>query len=602
MKQKYIKSPSEVLAENEIDLAKANHTGASNPWVLGLQGLGGMMMNTGMNMTNNALGSGENFGDLFKNAPTAAYGANVGGPGDKKKKGKKDKPLTEADAKSVNESDGLAFNAEMANSWLEKITPKEPAPAPSLDFGKLKDVKYFDIVGNEGDAIVIQNTKNNPHNGHTIKQNMDYLRELNPEKDIKLKFMAYGGQVEGDVPVEAEGGEVLTTVEGESAELKGPKHKDGGIDLMLGMGDKIFSDRITKEGKTMAERETARQKNITKLEKMLEKTPGDAVLKKSMKRTAENNAAEEESDLAAQQAVRQVMELANPPKDLKAPWGFDPTMLMGALQGMGASLPDFASLFSGTSDNMHTGDPAKDYGTSSADMDFEPQIGDIEMEFLDTEEKEGFGVDDILGGMSAGDVMGMAGNLYSGVAPMMHTKNTRAKDTPNVNHYENFGEEGLETIDETKEFASQNNDRLKTDIAKNTNAAKRSGRVGARGVNTQRAMDLAVEQGSNNALSSASNNFASQMMQILGKEGQMENIQDQVVMGGEESRDMKDRADKDNHATQMAQNIVGMGESVQQMGKDMNNVKQNEIIMKMLSQLSNYGLGFDKGLNVTKNN
>src|SRR6187402_2492274 len=79
-----------------------------------------------------------------------------------------------------------------------------------------------------------------------------------------LATMALGGMAYG-VPINAEGKE---------AELKGPSHANGGIDLDVPNGTEIFSQRLKgPDGKTMADRKKLREKNIGKIDKLLEETP-----------------------------------------------------------------------------------------------------------------------------------------------------------------------------------------------------------------------------------------------------------------------------------------------------------------------------------------
>jgi hypothetical protein len=405
---------------------------------------------------------------------------------------------------------------------------------------------------------------------------------------MMLSKFALGG-MPGTQIVEAEGGEVVTKANGQSVELEGNKHEQGGVNIMAELGDKIFSERLVgPDGKTMAEREKLRQKRLSKLEKLLEKRPGDSALKNTLRRTASANEMEEHSDLEAQEAAKkQMLELAGKDVIQKAAYGLnlDPEFLMKSMNALMSQNVGGQNIFGDDNLASETGD--KTISTDSK-VSEETSATDI----LPGEQEDG-----AMAGMSAGDVTGIAGNMFSSIAPLINTMNSRATDTPNENHYQGFGEDALAANDAAKDSAKEINDTLKSDITKSSQAAKRSGRIGARGINTQRAMDLATEQGAQDSQTKAANQFAQQMMSILRQQSQLENIQDQVVMSGEEQKDLRDRADKDAHYSNIGQNLASIGQGIQQTGKDLNAVKQNEIIQKMLNQLSKYGK-FDKDYNI----
>lgn len=70
---------------------------------------------------------------------------------------------------------------------------------------------------------------------------------------------------------------------------------------------------------------------------------------------------------------------------------------------------------------------------------------------------------------------------------------------------------------------------------------------------------------------------------------------------GETARDIADRQDDDNFNTQLAQNLVGVGQGVQQIGKDLNQVQQNDVLLNLVNQLKKYGYTVDARGNVTSN-
>ena len=113
-------------------------------------------------------------------------------------------------------------------------------------------------------------------------------------------------------------------------------------------------------------------------------------------------------------------------------------------------------------------------------------------------------------------------------------------------------------------------------------------RNSARGVNTQRALDLAADLNKNAAESDIYSNFANQMMSIAGAEANMELAQDEAVMSGEEKRDLADRQDRDAYYTQRGIALANRGQGIQQIGKNLNVTELNKIKLKLLESLGEY--------------
>lgn len=116
---------------------------------------------------------------------------------------------------------------------------------------------------------------------------------------------ASGGEFEGEV--ELEGGEVIETPNGEMAELTGPSHESGGIDMLLPEGTEVFSKRLKgPDGKTFAERKKSRERKLSRLNSLLEKDPMDYLLKKTLEDTQVGFEAQEKEDLAKMEFAREL--------------------------------------------------------------------------------------------------------------------------------------------------------------------------------------------------------------------------------------------------------------------------------------------------------
>jgi hypothetical protein len=80
----------------------------------------------------------------------------------------------------------------------------------------------------------------------------------------------------------------------------------------------------------------------------------------------------------------------------------------------------------------------------------------------------------------------------------------------------------------------------------------------------------------------------------------MQNQKDQVVMGGEQARDLADRQDRDNFFSQMARDIATKGFGMQNIGKSLNEIKARKVSGKAINNLSdNFNVNINTG-NISK--
>lgn len=413
---------------------------------------------------------------------------------------------------------------------------------------------------------------------------------------------AYGGKV----PSNIEGGEVVELPDGQVADAKGPSHEAGGIDLMLPGGSEVFSKRIKIDGVTIADRKKKREKRTVTLEDLLKANETDALVKNSLDRTKKNNEKEEQFDNNVQKVVGDILE---PPKEKFAyggPVDGENPLMKLIMQGMNG-LQDNSYGGIGTPTNEIEGitltPTMRPMSTNMNGIIEKPSAisGTIPGNTPSTE-KEGFDWEGIMNGLDIGDLgnaVGMAGNIYSAFAPMNNTLKNRAGDTPNINAYANFGQDALNKLNESEQYIDQMKDEAIGDLELSKQGTINRNNNSARGINTLRALNLATDSMFNNGVSDIYNSSAGQMMQLLGQEAQFENVQDQMVMKGEESKDLADRMDRDNFFSQMAEDISTKGTGIQQIGKDINQVKQNDVMMNLINQLSQYGITVDKKGNLT---
>lgn len=355
-------------------------------------------------------------------------------------------------------------------------------------------------------------------------------------------YAAMGGSGSAGKKIEVEGDEVFETESGIVGEFKGKKHEQGGIDVTLNEKTNIFSDRILVGGKSIADRKKQRENKLRKIENQLSNNPNDKITKNTYERTKISFDREEMKDLQTQNLIGIIMGQESEKAGLKAQYGlFD----------------WFKTAFGGE------------------------------------EGEEGEGI-----GTTFGDVLSIGGNMFSGIAPLLNTLKNRASDTPNINAFENFGQDALDANEQSKDYIEGVRDNQLKDIDRSVVGAKRTARQGSRSINTQRATDLTIDQSANQSKENIYDTFAKQMLGVFSQESQLENQQDHAVMTGEQLRDENDRKDKDAFFTNKAQNLASLGQAIQQTGKDLNQAEQQKVIKKLLDQLSKYGITFDSDFNL----
>ena len=124
--------------------------------------------------------------------------------------------------------------------------------------------------------------------------------------------------------VEVEGGEVYETPQGQVGKFKGPSHDQGGIPLEVvdtpvanpNQGDvqketKVYSVDLMLQGKSLAERKEARERQTANLEKIASEPLVDQAIKNSAKRKMMAVQKEEAGDLAFQEKVNNMQQLAD---------------------------------------------------------------------------------------------------------------------------------------------------------------------------------------------------------------------------------------------------------------------------------------------------
>ena len=460
---------------------------------------------------------------------------------------------------------------------------------------------------------------------------------------------AKGGTV-NNPRVEVEGQEVAELPDGQVGEFKGPSHEEGGIKMNLPEGTDIYSKRIKVEGKTMAERKLARERKIESLMKLIEKNPLDKTLKQTLKKVQENNTFLDEKDMLIQntlhsynQGIKRAYggtledEDFEDDEELNDEFSYadyiedeeeddnfyyddeeesedesymyedeeedyddedeedeEEYKMGGTVKkfALGGPIPVFSSKVNPLIHNIVNSyilgnDPLTQNIVDTTDRPgVEPTDSGVEK--TTTPEKEGFNLNKLFGDISLGDAIGMAGSLKGAYTGKKNTLANRASDNPNINYFKNYGKEGLETLKGAKGVFQSTRDANLEDINRQRTSIVKRNNNSARGINTQRALNLASDSKITDAKNKVYQDYATKLSSMLLKQSNLENQQDLRVMSGEAQRDMNDRRDKDNFYTQLGIDEQSIATGIQKFGKNLNKGLERKLNAQALSMLSKW--------------
>ncbi len=415
--------------------------------------------------------------------------------------------------------------------------------------------------------------------------------------------LAFGSSSVGDVPVEVEGGEVARTPEGDTIKFKGKKHEQGGIEGTLPEYTQVFSERLKKGEISFAKEEEKRAKELASLDKRIEKNPYDMMLKETKKIVENRHEKERQESLALQETLKSLaINIRGAEK-----------VLQGAGQKLAGGTPSlkyFSDLERPTEDVDMSYPVQLDtllQNTQSKNLNVGvPTISDIKVQPSSVEVPiKGKGVlgnfmtslegkAPQIASIPAGDYMGLLGTAYASVAPLLETQKNRATDTPNIDYAKNYGRDSLAKLGEMKQELSGYQTLAEKKLAEKENAARDRLRNSARGINTLRALDTAVNVQTNRALDDLYLGMAESTMGILGQEANMLEKIDAVTAESAAQRDIADKMDKDLYHTQLAKDKVSVGQGLQQMGRNVNLIKYRNDMEKLTEQYNQNLLTYDQ--------
>ena len=145
--------------------------------------------------------------------------------------------------------------------------------------------------------------------------------------------------------------------------------------------------------------------------------------------------------------------------------------------------------------------------------------------------------------LTSGDILGIAGNVVKANRAHKDTLSEIATSLPNVNSFDGFGQNALQTLQGNAGLLQQMYDPSTQQLRGRTNANMAQSRGSARGVNQMRAMDLANIQAENQAQAQLNTAHAGQVVANNNTIAQQQNLIDQAEMKGAADKRLADQQD-----------------------------------------------------------
>jgi hypothetical protein len=536
---------------------------------------------------------------------------------------------------------------------LQNYVPASLKPAVTLID------KGFDNYGRIGDVFDTLKTMS-PFGGMIVteeqKQEQEDMKKVPQYKYGGRTKYAMGGKsyaaMDGQVPIEVESGEFLQPPFGGGEMVTGnTTHAQGGVDVTVPGGTQIFSDRISIDGKTLAQRAATRDKSRRRLSKNQTDVPGKNTLSRLLE--------EEKLDTA----ITQIASQANPPG--KAPWGTDgkyyPNQsvmpqgvgLMPEIDRIKQGLPESGydtvpiappplaqraqgpqrvpiQTFYGTDadgtvisyDSEEARTRGYQEGTSVHDAGVTTQYrlpGPPKIDapiYKDTAAKikaynkanpdvkttgmdlgSGGGFDMGGSGAMSGTMVGAASSLVGlGLQYMVGKDAIKDLSRRNKNNWEDYGNWALREQRGVEQQAYANHERAKNDFLREqtiaANTARRSVRQGAQSMNTLRAGLGITEEGIGRNITAGhaglNSNFGQQLLQLGQQKVNLAQDIDRTRRTGQDAYDERMRQIVGDYYSNMSELSAGLSNIGQSAGNTMNTMYTQKQERNLINEMSPY--------------
>jgi hypothetical protein len=189
---------------------------------------------------------------------------------------------------------------------------------------------------------------------------------------------------------------------------------------------------------------------------------------------------------------------------------------------------------------------------------------------------------------AVGDITKLIGNYLGMTAGIKTAAESRSTDITHTNVYKNAGKESQRLLDNAKQGIETNKAQAIVKASDVNRGGKRGGRNSARGVNQMRAMDWLYDTALQTQIADISAKAAEQISGIDVQKSSVAMNADQLKGQGEYQAAMANEAAKDAYYTALGLGRKDFATGLQQTGKDLNDMKQNKMISKLMKKYGKY--------------
>lgn len=416
------------------------------------------------------------------------------------------------------------------------------------------------------------------------------------------KWKGAYGMPQEQIPVEVEGGETAQLPNGEMIGFNGNLHENGGIDVDLPEGTEIYSQRLTKDGETLAERKLKRERTMDRVRRKQNKRSTDNLYNNTVERLQMIADYQEAQDQAYQDGVRNLV-----------------NQIYGEDSGV---YPQFNAACGGRvkapyGDDLIAGKSYFEKPLQIGVVQFNPDgsIEAIDENNIDPKQRERVDVNQVklkrerknnsntnwnnfLSSATLGNLNVLAGNMYQGIAPYLTTLKQREGDMPNVNTFRDYNKDAIRSIQDAMDASVRTRDTQLADLELRRRSDLNAARNLNRGANGLAALSTAIGDTYNQGTEKVYNAYQDNYNKLLAQLSGLQSDRDLKYMTAEDQRNERDTQDRDAFYRNLAKDNAEIGRAIAQSGKDLNAMRLAVYNSNLINQLSKYGIGIDRNGNL----
>jgi len=184
-----------------------------------------------------------------------------------------------------------------------------------------------------------------------------------------------------------------------------------------------------------------------------------------------------------------------------------------------------------------------------------------------------------------GDITKLVGNYMGATAGLKNAAEQRSTDIAHKNEFANVGKESLKNINTAQSAIEGQKAAAIVKATSQNRAGKRGGRSSARGINQSRAMDWLYDTALNQTVAEITANAGKQSADLELQKSNV-NMQSDIYKGeGAKYAALANEKAKDAYYNAKGMGRKDLASGIQQTGKDLNAMKQNEIYENLLKQI-----------------